>query len=576
MAQSSTIEDVEPLPGEAKSWAKGEPIPKDMPRADAAPRGIPAMDVGGNSLDAMTSGLADIQRQRMAASGKVYDDMSGTLDKDMARVEEARKNTGIKPDELKPWDHEAEQAKRLTDPIQAFGSLGSVLGILASTFTHAPMVNAMDASAAAINAIKEGNTEDYNRAYKAWEANTKLSLDRHKLQHEQYTDAIALMQTNMAAGEAKMRVLAARFGDQKALYLLENGMDKELLELQSSRQKLALDLAQKWPDMTLANAQIAQLFSLGYDPKNPAAETSQKALQQYQRLYGDKTVDQKFSREWWQEHPEGTSDEFAKAFGEFKRGQYGRPMNAEQTFVQQWIAEHPNASADELSKAIGDFKARQKQGGLGATNLTGERQIAADVAQLVERYKQENPDATPDDVARYRAQQFRTLRAEAAGPTGNRIDDIKGKINRISYMEDTIGKVEELMKKHNMITGLGGKVTRPAEIVGNMFGSNETDRKQFERYIAELKEWAPRALTDSNGRPLAAEAGNVDKIIAGLRLGDTAANTARAYHELRQLLGKMKKDLDSRITGGGGGGKPAPKEEPQFDDRWWKSAPKVQ
>lgn len=523
------------------SWAPGEPIPKGMPSADApakgASGGIPSANVGGNSLDAMTSGLADIQRRQTAASGKLYDDISGALDKDMARVEEARKNTGVKSDELKPWNHEEEQAKRLTDPIAAFGSLGSVLGILASTFTHAPMVAAMDASAAAINAIKEGNDKDYDRAYKSWEANTKLALDRQKLQHEQYQDAITLMKTNLAAGEAKMRVTAARFGDQKALYLLENGMDKELLELQSARQKLSLDLAQKWPAMTLANAQVAQLFALGYDPKDPGSEKSQKALQQYQRLYGgDKNVDHQFSQQWWQEHPEGTSDEFAKAFGE--------------------------------------FKSRQKAGGAGATNLTGERQIAADVAQLVERYKEENPNATPEDVAQYRAKQFRTLRAEAAGPTGNRIDELKGKINRISYMEDTIGKVEELMKKHNMITGLGGKVTRPAEMVANILGSNETDRKQFERYIAELKEWAPRALTDSNGRPLSAEAGNVDKIIAGLRLGDTAANTARAYYELKQLLTKMKKDLGSRISGEGS--KPAPKEEPKFDDRWWKSAPVVQ
>lgn len=557
--------DVRPDPPAAPAPPPSSPV--------AAPATMPDMGGGSQSPVQAISELADIKRREIAATGKVDDALIAGMDRDAARVQEASRHTGIEPGSMRPWNEEYESAKHQTDPIQAFGSIGSVFGILASAFTHAPMENALNASASAINAIKAGNEKEYERSYKAWQDNTKLALDRHKIAHEQYTDAVEILKTNMAVGEAKLRVLASKYGDQKVLTMLDNGMDKEVIDMMAAREKLAGAMQENFFKTTTENAKMSQLFSLGYDPKNPTSDKSQAALKQFNRVFGEtKSIDTQFSQQWWEEHPSGTSEQFSKAFGDFKRSQYNRPPNAEQEFIQRWWAEHPGADVEEFSKAFQEFKRGQHPpSGQGSTALTPTRQVAAGVDEVMKQYKIDHPEASPEELLKVRTQKLREAQTASAPITGNRADEIKGKVNRIVYMEDTITKVEELLKKHNAITGLGGKVTRPAEIVGNIFGSNETDRKQFERYISELKEWAPRALTDSNGRPLSSEAGNVSNIIAGLQVGDTTANTARAYLELRKLLSKMKGDLQSR--GAGGGEAPPATAAPEGD--WWKNSPVV-
>ncbi len=163
--------------------------------------------------------------------------------------------------------------------------------------------------------------------------------------------------------------------------------------------------------------------------------------------------------------------------------------------------------------------------------------------------------------------------------TSNRADDIRGKVSQVELAEGTITHIEDMLKKHNAITGLGGKVTRPAEVVGNIFGSNETDRKQFERWVSELQEIAPRILLDSKGRPLSSEAGRVENIIAGLKAGDTTANTARAYYEFRKVLQQIKGNLHSRLSGSFDerfkGEAPGSTPEKPADNSWYKTAPLV-
>ena len=129
----------------------------------------------------VTSRLSDVQREKVAASDKIYSEIESAQSRLLPRIEQLSKNAGVEAEKMKPWDADQEAAKRRTDPIEAFGSFGSVFGILASAFTHAPMENALNASAAAMNAIKEGDAKSYDRAYKAWEQNTKHCLGRNFL-----------------------------------------------------------------------------------------------------------------------------------------------------------------------------------------------------------------------------------------------------------------------------------------------------------------------------------------------------------------------------------------------------------
>ena len=463
------------------------------PDTSSAAADTPASkDVAG-----VTSKIADAKRAEVASTDKIYGDLSSKIDRAIPRIEQLSKNAGVEAEKLKPWNEEAESAKRKTDPITAFGSLGSVVGILASAFTHAPMENAMNASAAAMNAIRAGDDKEYERAYKAHEDNLKMYLERHKIEHETYQDAVALLNTNMEAANMKLKIAAARFGDQKMLAMLDAGMDKEVIDVINAKQKMSLELQEQLPKIQMANAQMSRLFALGYDPKNATSEKSQQALVQFQ---------QEQAKLKQQEH-----------------SIYGR----------------------------------------GGGVLTQDRENAAAAKQYgdelrLERNDDGKPKYSEQQIADMTAQRYKELKSASTPLTANKSDEIQGKIDRVTHAEGIFDEIDALLLKHKAITGIGGMLTRPAEIVSNVFGSNETDREEFKRLVETLRLEAPRILLDTQGRPISAEAERVNTIIGGLQPGDTSSNTVRNYIELRRQFEEIKADLQKRKGGKASDGSTAP------------------
>src|SRR6185437_10690993 len=148
---------------------------------------------------------------------------------------------GIGPDELRPLELNKIEQQYRHSPVEAFGSLGAVFAMVASAFTHQPMTNSLNAGAAALNAIKQGDEKEIDRHIDEWKANTDLALKRQAIQHQQYTDSISLADTDMRSAEAKLRMQAARFGDEKLLVLLDKyGMSKEVIDLVTARNNQAV------------------------------------------------------------------------------------------------------------------------------------------------------------------------------------------------------------------------------------------------------------------------------------------------------------------------------------------------
>lgn len=548
----------------------------------------------------VTAKMADNQREKIAAEDKIIGGLDATIDKSLPKIEELSKKAGVEAEKLKPWDADAEAAKRRTDPIEAFGSFGSVFGILASAFTHAPMENALNASAAAMTAIKNSDQKSYDQAHKGWEDNMKLAMDRHKIQHDAYQDATSLLSTNMQAAQTKLSVLAARFGDKQVQTLLDAGMNKEVEEVLQARQRSALALQEQMPKIVEENAKISRLFALGYDTKNPQSEKSQEALKTFQKEQADlKRSEHATSanptsmalNRYLAENPNATPDEIsaylrtlkgpsdAKVESDAKKQAEIERHNKALEDIQSGKGDTEKLRADEAARhnkameALGEKKAT---GSGGATTLTTERQRAQDVAAYRQKLRAEETEAgkpkwTAEEIAEKAARYEHDLKSKAAAPTGNKIDDIKSRENKITNAETTINQIDEMLLKHKAITGLGGKITRTGEAVGNILGSNETDRAQFRRWVLELQETLPSVLNDRNGRPISSEAEKITGIVAGLATGDTNANTLRAYDELRPLLSTIKKQLQERR-----GESPAATPEPKSTRTpSWKDAPEV-
>lgn len=459
------------------SWAPGEPIPPGMPSAN---------DFGGASTaeaDAARK-IADATREGVATDERLAQGAEHAIHTGLDRMEAAYQQEGasLHDPALQPWNEKEQAAKYQTDPIAAFGSLGSVFGILASAFTHAPMENALNASAAAINAIKQGNRQAYEDARKAWESNYKLALERQKIQHELYTDADTLLRTNLAAFTVQSKLAATRLGDKKAMALLDAGMIPEFLQYREAQQKITAE-----------------------------GLKNQEALLQW-------TSDRSFYMEKY--------DELVKQ---------GKTPRQAQMLAGQALQEEKARIKREASPFA-------NRAGL----VTNDRAIAADAEAFKQRMRVEHPDWSQEKLDTERDAYFERRKISTSAPTGNRIDELVGKEGQVDQATDLVNKIDGLLAKHNAITGLGGTVTRPTEIVGNVFGSNETDRKQFERWVHELQMIAPQILLGRGGRPLAAEWDTVNSVVAGLRPGDTAANTVRAYREFSTVLKSIKARLRER------------------------------
>src|ERR1035438_6028245 len=94
-----------------------------------------ALGIDDSKMNAVTGKLADIKRREIGANDKLYGQLDSLTDKTIPKLEELSKTAGVEAEKMKPWNEHDEAAKRESDPIQNFASLGSVFGILASAFT---------------------------------------------------------------------------------------------------------------------------------------------------------------------------------------------------------------------------------------------------------------------------------------------------------------------------------------------------------------------------------------------------------------------------------------------------------
>lgn len=478
----------------------------------------PQMAKGDNSI---MEGLKPIKQAEATARNKGFGVISHQLTEDQARVKKAFDAEGIEPGTLQPWNHEQQKEKFTTAPLKQFSSLGVVFAVVASAFTKKPMINALSGATAALGAIKEGDEKNYQQAFDSWKENTSLALKRQNIQHQQYEDAGKLMDTNMTAGNAQMRMLAAKFGDQQMLHFLNNGMNKEAFDLIEQRNKAATGTAEAAQKMTDVNMrQWAMESWLAENKAKGVTPSSEQIMTKYNQIFGSRA------------------------------GQSLATTNAQtiETRTNEIMAEHPEMSPGQARvQATKEVSQAGGHGGAGGNqNLTRDRQIAAAVATKLDELRQTMPEGkAQEEAAKYGAK----LKAESTPTPPGAADKLKSLSDRYKYANDTIRDIENLMKNNKMITGLGGRIMRPKEIIGEALGKKDgAPYKQFESKIAMLQEWAGRLLNESASRPLAQEESRIVAIVPGMSLGSTVEHTTAQMEELAKLFTTMQANVDRRIN----------------------------
>ena len=134
----------------------------------------PAPDAKKSPLDDSDARLKSF-REGMGGIDSRIDASLSRARSDNARLEDFFARN--KPPEFKPIPPPKPQE---TSMMEAWGSLAMVFAALGSLFTRTPMTTAMNAGAAALKAIKQGDVERAKVSYDQWnEANTQ-ALDLAK------------------------------------------------------------------------------------------------------------------------------------------------------------------------------------------------------------------------------------------------------------------------------------------------------------------------------------------------------------------------------------------------------------
>jgi len=415
-----------------------------MPDTQPQDTSSPSPDIGSivGSDQSSISDLVASQRARTAEDFAITRKADVQLDRDQARVERAYTAEGVGHDELKPWDADKEHKKFEENPIEGFGSVGGLFAMVASAFTKAPMENAINGMAGAINSIKAGDEAAYQRAHESWKDNTKLAIDRWKMQHDLYQDALGLMDHDQAAATAKLRNSATRFGDSQTLMLAEHGMVKELFELQTARANAAEQMQKSLDTITDSSFQRAAIKAIVADPPNTGDEAHDKmilATKVHQALSGGKetgTPLQTAMGTYWTQHSPkepGFVDGLVDIYQQFSPK--GPNTEMYQAAKQSWRDSHDGQEPPPEE----DAKMLQQAGLTGVHGTTGGMITESKLAgQEISRRAQKDIDAGMDPSEAFDKAMKGVKAAQQEG---------RGSLTRIDSAEVNRRK-EELRKEH--------------------------------------------------------------------------------------------------------------------------------
>lgn len=128
-----------------------------------------------------------------------------------------------------------------TQPLQAFGSVASALGVIGGLLTKHPLTASLNASTAAMNAIREGDLATYDSQIKAWRENAEFAQKRAAFEAGQYGAAVDLMKTDWASGAGMARALMAKNQVQQAELVLALG-PKGFEDWVTAQKRLAIEM----------------------------------------------------------------------------------------------------------------------------------------------------------------------------------------------------------------------------------------------------------------------------------------------------------------------------------------------
>jgi hypothetical protein len=217
------------------------------------------------------------------------------LDKDKELTEKMNalneEMANIKPPE-KPKQEKLPDAPdtKMQDPIKAMGSVGSLIAILGSLKTRAPMTSALNAAAASMKAYHQGDMEAAQLEREKWKDNFEKALKSNQEEMQQYTAALQESQFDITRAQSKLRTIAAQQQNNSMLAAIENGdyqAQEKILSGGIAAGEKGATLYTQWQEK---NAQIAATAQAHADSLADRKAARQAKMDDKQKAADDKVA----------------------------------------------------------------------------------------------------------------------------------------------------------------------------------------------------------------------------------------------------------------------------------------------
>jgi hypothetical protein len=295
------------------------PITDNTATAIAAPTPLTAA-AAEKAKAGLSKAAHDQQKELEGAIGQ-----QGRLGKDyLDRMDSMVKAEGATIKELPhQWNTQQELQKRETSLWEDFGSPGFIAAMIGSAFSARPMNSALMAGGAALNAIKQNKTDDYERAFEAWKSNSDLAIKRMNMEHQQIQDIAHLAHTSIANYQANLRGIAAKYDNQGMIALMDAGYFDKVEEIIAKMPIIAEKVQKATDELNIRKA--------GMDALKDSEEYKKGDLQ---KKFDMQLETEKRIRDG--EHP----------------GRAGSVVSRESTRrIDAWDINHPKATEDERAAA---------------------------------------------------------------------------------------------------------------------------------------------------------------------------------------------------------------------------------
>jgi hypothetical protein len=157
------------------------------------------------------------------------------------------------------------------NPIEAFGSLASILAIFGSGMTRAPMTNALNAAAGVMNAWRAQDADKAQKQFAVWKANIDNAKTLFDWQQSNYTNALKKIDTDTDGALKEIQALAAVYKDDVTAQLAATKQIDALFKNQQTMQRTFGDMITKQDDLIkLQNFRV-------WESQNPNATLEQRA-----------------------------------------------------------------------------------------------------------------------------------------------------------------------------------------------------------------------------------------------------------------------------------------------------------